>query len=174
MDESELSAIVFFSMIFSILSLIFSIGRQTNIFCKWLNPPQQRFNKTLKCNVELTISSDDLKWHHSFANHKIQECITKVLYNCKDLQAYCHNDSRSDIKIEIEVFYIENNIIISNNIKNIIVHFMLDVYFHTNHDAKWDAVKNLFLTNIDNLEQVGHPNRDAMIKVEMLFFFCLF
>ena len=151
-DESELSPIVFFSMIFSILSLMFSIGRQGRIFCEWFNPPDVRFNNHFTSNVEMIIECDDLKWEHSFANSKIQECISKVLYTCNDLGSYCNDDTRSDIKTEIEVYYIKNNITVSaTKSKNIVVHFMVDVYFMTSNLTQWKSIQNLLQLFIMNI-----------------------
>ena len=109
---SDQSNVVFLSLMFTIVSLLFAFESELLYICQ-LCSGNGKYNSLFTCEskfyCKLTLSSNKLRYHHSFGHKNISKCILNVLRGSgdKELQTWLQ---RSDVRLKIELFYIEQRI----------------------------------------------------------------
>ena len=85
---NETSIIVFISMIFTILSLVFSIMREISVCCQFKSEKSTINKHDIYCffSIEMSLKCDSFEWQHAFAHNKIESCIQNVIKNCDILK----------------------------------------------------------------------------------------
>ena len=149
---SELSPMLFISMMFSVLSIFMSGISQIGYICQLLFQPKRlQFAYQTTIDVCLTISSKSLHFHHGFADKTCEKCIIDTLHTYDNLRSLF---SRTDILIENEVYYLDSRICTVNEFD---VYFQLTIYSNNLNDGK------LFYHNIQQLS-LEKSNAYQMLK----------
>ena len=151
------NAIVFISMIFSILGLLLAFIRETSRqLDNHHNKKSRKVEFGSRINASLFIKSRNLTFYHNFCHKKLGTCLQTCLNTCDDSKEWVNRDN---VKYDIEVYYINdmmstlNQIQICYEIKLSYNQFKLETFY-------------------DNLKSIGiaqSKNQEKMIKVKLYY-----
>ena len=147
------STIVFISMMFSVLALIFGFIKEISrqLHQKKDNEKKKNFLYISKINGILTIKSNDLNYYHNFCHSRISKCLRNCLIECD--KHLLNNDFDT---FNIETYHVKDERMTSKQIQ---VYFEIDLW-HNNIKLR------KFSDNVHQLGQPGTPNTQKMIQVK--------
>ena len=134
-DTKNVGLLVGFSLILTILGLVFSFSTTAVIVLKLLVKHSKYVRQITEIGTKMTLHCDSFSSKHSCTHLILQESIVHALRTCQHSNLWI---DRSDIQLSIEVFYIANRIGFNKEI---------DIYFQTGltcyKDTEYDIPKIL-------------------------------
>ena len=176
------NTIVFFSMTFSVLSMLVAFIAQISRLCQIFEPKSSKFTIKSVIMGQLNIDSKLLKSRHTFANKIISNCLLQVLSFSNISKEWF---KRSDLSIEVEVYFIEDFIKTYRKMNCYfdvnVLHFdkLFDDYYNNNNnnnnnknskefDASASPIKTLVVSlnaiNVDKSQNYQLMN-DALVSL---------
>ena len=137
-NGSQLAAIAFISMIFSVLSILMSAMMQVSRIHDMCRPESKRYNYTSKCVIfgAINLKSQELKWFHAFTNNKMSASLNNVFASSRLL-----SQSNIIMKYEAEAFYFENFL---HTLDSLRCHFQITVLSFQNDSAASNNIASMF------------------------------
>ena len=118
-DPEDVSLLVGFSLVLTVLGLVFSFSTTAVIALKLLVKHSKYVRQITEIGTKMTIHCDSFSFKHGYTHLILQESITHALRTCEHSHLWI---DRSDVQLSIEVFYIANRISFNKEI---------DIYFDT-------------------------------------------
>lgn len=136
-EKNNISVIVFFSMVLSVLSLVFSFVTHMSRLCYYLyeNQTKQQFRYVSDISGMVTVESKYLNKSHIFCHKRMQLLIKDVLDTCDDHHLWVN---RSDVRYSLEVYFINDHICSMNQFD---AYFTLNVHSATRSDVSNEIVQ---------------------------------
>ena len=113
-DDKDISVIVFFSMAFSLLSLLFAVLNEILLlYTQHSHYEHLGYTEVCQVNGIITIESEHLNKKHKFSHSRMRSAIGKILEHCDSGRLWINS---SNVSYSTEVYYIhDGDEIYSNN-----------------------------------------------------------
>ena len=164
-SDSTASPIVFLSMVFSVVSLIFALIKEISriAYNKSLEKHENsQMNYTSIIDGILTIESKNLNNFHNFCHSRLKYCLNSVLDTCDNSQLWAN---RSDTYYKIEIYFIKDMIHTMHQIQAFFQITVNHTIAPTNHINGDKNMIDTFCNNLENIGVVGSQNREKMIDM---------
>ena len=157
------STIVFISMVFSVLGLLFAFIKEISRQLDNRHNKQSGSKRKLQdnntqyistINGSLLIESKDLTHYHNFCHKKVATCLETCLNTCKDNRKWVN---RHSVKYDIEVYYINDMLSTLNQIE---ICYEIKISYN-----RFDL--QIFCDTLRSIGDAQSKNQQKMIKVEL-------
>ena len=133
-DVSEnISSIVFISMTFSVLGIIYSLMYELSVICESCKPRASKFNNMITISTDFSIESPELTLIQSFVYDKIDLCFKSTIEQCRVSKTVDWLQNTSKMSVDIETYYIVNQI---ESLKSITAYSEISI-FYDNDSINW-------------------------------------
>ena len=157
-DSSQINNIVFYSMMFSVFGIFLSImkfvtiddGKLTRIYSL-----RKKFGHKSVIDGNFVIESNKFEIYHVYSHRNVETCLIRFLWDQIDVQIGGHSSiKRNDISLSCDVYHIENNVILKNELK---IYFLFEIY-HSEDVRLANGVFNIFATLLNQKELKNNNN----------------
>ena len=151
-DGEELAAIVFISMIFSVLSMLMACMLQITRVFEICKPQSNKYSNKLTVSGQLKLHSSQLLWYHAFANNRVAKCMNDVLQTEAELSQIVMN-------YNIEIYYFED---FTTTLNQLNAHF--NITMHSFDQTR--RYEKLFTKIVRSMGDISHPNHNKLVNVK--------
>ena len=161
-ENKDPSIIVYFSLMFTISSMLFAFQAQCLRLVNYFHEKEINygFKQEIRLSGKMTLESSDLRYHHSFKNSNISKCIQDVLNTCEDKDLWLNRD---DAFYNIELYYIDQRILTLNEMD---CYFEISILMSTFQNPNTCSnIAQKMKHNVDQMAVEGTQNKNKFVKV---------
>ena len=156
------SVVVYFSLLFTVVSLMFQAQAQLLRVCKVCDhagpsDAHKQFTHKTNFQYQFTLESPNLRYGHTFANRNIEKCLKSIINTCNDKNLWINRD---DISYDIEVYYISERIY---TLREMDIYFELIMLNYGDPNTITNMI-NKMKENIESLSVIGSANYATFVK----------
>ena len=149
-DSKEINNIVFYSMVFSVFGIFLSIMKFITLDDSKLariHSLSKKFGHKAVIDGNFVVESNKFEIYHAFSHNNIETCLVRFLWDQIDVQiaaidSNCIIIKRNDISLACDVYHIENNVILKNELK---IYFIFEIY-HSQDVRLVNGIFNILAT----------------------------
>ena len=155
-DTEEIPLLVIFSIILTVLSLLFSFASTAVIVSNLLMGYNKHVQEIVNVAVKFTLKCDKFASRHGFIHHKLEKSVLSVLRTCERSDLWI---DRSDTRLKVELFYINDSRIRSK--KEIDCYFECILTLYNNSELN---VANILVDEIMELSKATSKTTKSLIQ----------
>ena len=125
-DNNDINSIVFISMTFSVIGIIFSFMTELSHIIEFFKPREGKYNNEIIIDTNFNIETSELTLIQSFVYDKIDTCFKATFENCRNANVVEWLESSNNMSLDVETYYIRNQIA---SLKNITVYSEITLLF---------------------------------------------
>ena len=164
-DSNDIELLVIFSLILTLLSLLYAIAMTSVIVTNLLIKYNKHVQIIHKIGVKLTLHCSKFEHKHSFIDEKIEKSILNILRTSDNCNSWM---DRSDVSLECELFYINNDRLKVN--KEIDCYFQVILALYKDdtdaHGEHGKSSRHLLLNTINQFEYESPLNKRLVHNIE--------
>ena len=153
-DSKNISLLVGFSLILTILGLFFSFSVTAVVFLRLFIQHNKHVCEVTEIGSKLTFHCPSLSLKHGHTHLILTNSITHALRTCKQSNLWI---DRSDVQLSIQVFYIANRIKFN---KEIDIYFDTELTNYQNNNNNNQNSNNISKILLNAIKDLGHHGSD--------------
>ena len=158
--DTDVEIIVLFSIVLTCLSLLLSISTTMVTVLRLLVEYNSHVSQVTTVQFKLSLNCEQFVKGHAFSHKIIRDCMINALRTCKQADLWT---DRSDISLNVELFYIENRIDYSQEID---CYFEIVLTAYNNIQVKYNTnIPQVLQTLIKNLDDYNSAINQSFINM---------